>query len=123
MKYKVKWGFGTDDFTIIDETEVSKAMRAQINGTIVVCGGESIAGRNIINIKPYINSIMGWSRTYQPTSEDYADLGGDDLKALRDGELFLENTTLQITGKQLEIKNKELPPSQYSKELSEKFKV
>lgn len=120
MKYfKVKFGYGTDDFIIIDETEASKAIRAQINGTVVVFKEGSVSGKNIISITPDVNKIMGWNRTYQPTAEDYGDV---PKKIINEHKLFLDNTVLQITGRTSK-ETKELPPSQFSNQLAEKLKA
>src|SRR3990167_10740374 len=116
MKYfKVKFGYSNDDFIVIDETEASKALRAQINGTVAVFKEGSISGKSIITITPDVNKLMGWNRTYQPTAEDYGELSEG---ALNEHRIFLDNTRLEITGGK-KSENKELPPSQYSKELSD----
>jgi hypothetical protein len=121
MKYfKVKTGYGVDDFIIVDETEVSKALRAQINGTVVICKEGSISGKSIITITPDVNKLMGWNRSYQPTSEDYGDV---PEKLINEHRQLLENTVLQITGKQSEENVKNLHPSQFSKELSDKMRL
>lgn len=68
--FKVRLGFGKNDFVSIDETDLSKAMRAQVKGTIVILGGESIAGNTISRISPDYNRIMGWYADYEPTGGD-----------------------------------------------------
>lgn len=117
--FKVKVGYGIDDFISIDETELSKCLRAQFNGSMVICKEGSISGKSIITITPDVNKLMGWNRSYQPTPEDYGEI---PERALNEHRQLLENTLLQITGKQPK-ENKNLPPSQFSKELSDKFKI
>lgn len=118
--YRVKFGFGVDDFIIIDESELSKALRCQINGSVAIFKEGSVAGKSIITINPDINKLMGWNRTYQATPEDYGEI---PEKAMNEHRLLMENTLLQITGKTPEQNYKNLPPSQYSKELSDKFNI
>lgn len=117
--YRVKFGFGVDDFIVIDESELSKALRCQVNGTIAIFKEGSVAGKNIVAIIPDINRLMGWNRTYQPNAEDYGEISEKELNEHR---MLMEKTLLQITGKQPD-ENKNLPPSNYSKELSDKFRV
>lgn len=120
MKYfKIKFGFNVDDFIVIDETELSRALVAQTTGKIGIFKEGSITGDKIISITPDVNKLMGWNRSYQPTPEDYGDV---PEKLLNEHRELLENTLLQITGKQPD-EHKNLPPSQFSKELSNKFKV
>jgi hypothetical protein len=117
--FKVKVGYGNDDFIIIDDTELAKCLRAQLNGSMVICKEGSISGKSIITITPDINKLMGWNRTYQPSAEDYGKISDKSLNAHRE---LLENTMLQITGKQPD-ETKNLPPNQFTKELADKFKI
>lgn len=103
--FKVKVGYGNDDFIIIDDTELAKCLRAQLNGSMVICKEGSISGKYIITITPDINKLMGWNRTYQPTPEDYGEISSNLLNEYRE---LLENTMCEITGKQVDkIENKQ----------------
>lgn len=120
MKYfRVKFGFNNDDFISIDENELPMAIRAHITGKIGVFKEGSVSGDKIITITPDLNKLMKWNRTYQPTAEDYGELPEKTLDEHRE---FLQNITLQITGGS-KAETKELPPSQFSKELSNKLKI
>lgn len=120
MKYfKVKFGYNADDFILIDEEEVSKAFRAQVNGTVAIFKEGSVSGKSIITVTPDINKIMGWNRTYQPTAEDYGEI---PEKIMNEHKEFLTNTMLQITGGAPKD-HKELPASDFSKSLSDKFRI
>ena len=117
MKYKVKTGFGDDDFTIIDETELAMGLRAQIGGKVALFREGSISGNSILEIKPYYNRLMGWNREYRLTDEDYLEIGQEIQKR---HNLFFENTKLAIEGRPpVQEKPKEI--SEGVKQLAEKM--
>lgn len=93
--FKVKFGYGANDFYSIPETELDKALRAQINGTIFVCEEGTIAGNNIMAIHPDYNTLMGYNRDYQLTGEDYQEVGADTIK---EHQQFLHKTKLEALG-------------------------
>jgi hypothetical protein len=117
--YKVKTGFKDDDFISVDENELPMAIRAQVTGKIGIFKEGTVTGDKIITITADWNKELGYNRTYQMSAEDYGELPKSLINEYRE---LLENTTLQITGgDRPETKN--LPPSQFSKELSDKFKI
>lgn len=87
--YRVKYGFGKDDFYSIDETELKKAIVAQVQGKILVCDEGTIAGNNIISISPDYNRALGLSRDYTLSGEDYALLG---VQIVKDHRNFFSDT-------------------------------
>lgn len=93
--YRVKYGFGKDDFYSIDETELQKAIRAQVEGSIFICEEGTISGNNIMSIMPDYNRVLGLNRDYQLTGEDYDLLGAQKVKDHRN---FLQETKRAITG-------------------------
>lgn len=96
MKYfKVKIGYGRDDFISIDETELELALRASGNGKMAVFKEGAISGNNIMAILPDWNKEMGWNRDYQLTGEDYELIGNEKQNIYRN---FIENKTNQIKG-------------------------
>lgn len=105
MEYKVKIGFGSDDFMVIDETELSMALRAQITGKVALFKEGSISGNNIISIRPYYNHLMGWNREYQLNDEDYKEVG---TKVHDEHIRLLQSTKLEIEGKKQEERPKEI---------------
>lgn len=78
--YRVKYGYGKDDFYSIPEEDLAKAMRAQANGTILICDEGTIAGNNIMGISPDYNRALGVNRDYALTGEDYNELGAATIK-------------------------------------------
>lgn len=72
--YRVKYGYGKDEFYSIDETELPKALRAQVNGTVFMCAEGTIAGNSIMAIQPDYNRLLGYKRDYELRGEDYDEL-------------------------------------------------
>ena len=114
--FRVKVGFGVDDFISIDQSEVRKAMIAQVNGKVAIFKEGTISGNSIISIIPDYNREMGFARDYKLCGEDYKEIGS---KRVNESRLILQVTLGQILGKQTlsEIENKEI------NELSDKFKI
>jgi len=116
--FRVKTGYGKDDFIGIDETELSKAIRSQVKGSVVIFKEGSVAGNSILSIKPDWQRVMGYHRDYDLVGEDYEEIG---KKRQDDYRLFIENTTLAIEGKPPKEIPKEI--SEAIKKLSEKFSI
>jgi len=93
--FKVKIGFKDDDFISIDETELRKAMIAQITGKIGIFNEGTIAGNSIISITPDYNKEMGWNRDYKLQGEDYDRIG---VKRVEESRNLLETAKSQATG-------------------------
>lgn len=104
--FRVKFGFKNDDFISIDETELSKALRAQIKGSVAVFKEGSIAGNLITMILPDYQKDMGWNRDYQLTGEDYDEIG---KKRQLSYTSLIENTKREIQG---------LPPATETKQIT-----
>ncbi|RJQ33871.1 hypothetical protein C4568_03660 [Candidatus Parcubacteria bacterium] len=101
MKYfRVKIGYGKDDFISVDETELPTAIRAQITGKVGVFREGTVSGNHIQAILPDLQRAAGFHRDYQLTGEDYEELRDTD----KDHKLFLGETkdrvTAQIAGKE-----------------------
>lgn len=93
--YRVKFGFGADDFYSVDENELPKAFRAMAKGTVFTCSEGMVAGNLIQTIRPDFNRALGYNREYQMGSEDYAEL---DRGERDDYERFLEDTKYEALG-------------------------
>ncbi len=116
--FKVKIGFGSDDFISIDETELKTAIKAQITGQIAIFKEGTIAGNNIISITPNWNKVMGFNRDYQLTGEDYKYIGNERVNEYRN---CLENTTNEIKG--LPPRRDNLTLGEGSKKLAKKMSL
>lgn len=98
--YKVKFGFGKDEYITIDETEVEKALTAQVTGKVALLKNGSISGNSIQSILPDWNKSMGWNRDYQLTGEDYQIIGTKRQNEFTDYLDFCNtNVQLVLSGK------------------------
>lgn len=88
LYYKIKYGYGKDDFHVADETELAFAIKAQGTGTVFACAEGTVAGNSIMAIAPYYNAALGYNRTYEMGNDDYAEL---PAAVKRDHTHFLEN--------------------------------
>lgn len=82
MKYfRVKHGYGKDDFLSVDENDLPKAFLAQISGKVFAAsdGSGSIRGNDIISILPDYNRALGLNRDYVLNGEDYTQLGNQSV--------------------------------------------
>lgn len=92
MKYfRVKIGYGKDDFISIDETELPRAIIAQGTGRVAVFKEGTVGGNHIAAIVPDYQRALGFARDYQLTGEDYGQLGSKT----NEYRLALEEATQQ----------------------------
>jgi hypothetical protein len=94
--YKVQKGYGVDDYISIDETELRKAIIAQVKGQVAIFKEGTVSGNSIMSIIPDWNRTMGYNRDYKLTGEDYQHIGE---KRIDENRLLLENTFAEILGK------------------------
>jgi hypothetical protein len=102
--FKVKIGFGKDDYISITEAELATAVRAQITGKVALFEEGSISGNNIIAITPDYNRALGYNRDYQLEGEDYKILGN----RVNEYRELLENTKIQVNQQLLSNNQKQL---------------
>ncbi len=81
--YRVKTGYGKDDFISVNENELQTAIRAQLTGKVGVFNEGTVSGNHIISITPDYNRELRVARDWQLTSEDYAILGKNKVKEYR----------------------------------------
>lgn len=108
--FKIKFGYGNDEFISIDETELKKAIEIHLTGKNGVFKEGSISGKNVIAIVPDWNKAMGWKRDYKLTGEDYTEIGNKREDEYRD-LIQIETTNVQ---RQLQG----LPPLEAPKETT-----
>lgn len=133
-KWRVKYGFSSLDFEIIDEKDLEKAIYAQLKQIPIQLGKSFINGKNIISITPNYHSHTNWQPMYEPNSgEDFAQIKRDCPNY--DGVIeaykikvagLIQNHQENLIGKTLieekpQIENK--PISEDVKKLADKFKI
>lgn len=72
--FKIKIGYGKDDFISIDETQLEKALNAQITGKIAIFPEGSVSGNSIISITPDYHQALGFRHDAEINEKDYAHL-------------------------------------------------
>jgi len=76
--FKVKYGYSVADQVSIPESELEKAIYAQIKGTPTQLGNAYVNGRNIIAITPHWHKHTGWYDWFEPqTGEDFEQIKRD----------------------------------------------
>ena len=74
MKYYKAMRSWGDDFVSLKESELEKAVHAQVSGKVLIVSGGTIAGNRIEMIVPDYHKSMGWNYGYKMQPEDYADV-------------------------------------------------
>lgn len=76
--FKVRFGFGVNDFVSVKDEEVEKAIYAQVKGTPVRLGDSFVNGKNIVSITPHYHKYTGWYDSYEPKDgEDWKQIERD----------------------------------------------
>lgn len=88
-------GFGDDEYISITREELYKAIKAQINGGVVIFSEGSVDGNKIISITPDWNRALGLKRGYKLQSEDYDRIG---LDMSQEASLAIEEAKNGILG-------------------------
>lgn len=111
-RYKVIYGFDTEEYIPIGEHELEKAIyAAMIQGRVAFDEG-FIDGKLIQKIVPDYHAVMGWARGHELGSDDYnelADKGIDrqhklfQAKAKQRVEYLVSNNQRELVGTGVEI--------------------
>ena len=97
--YKIMRGWG-DDFVIIEEKDLARAIYAQITGKVFI-GNGTIAGNKIEMIVPDYHKTMGWNYGYKLYPEDFREIKSNcgDMQA-RIGDAGNKVRYLMANGKE-----------------------
>lgn len=94
MKYfRVKYGYGKNDFHSITEDELPKAVKAHGNGGVAVFSSGTVSGNNIIAITPDYHRLMGYNPEYELTGEDMLEIGRKTIQEHQDALLVARGET------------------------------
>lgn len=123
--YKVKTGYGKDDFISVNEKELQMAIRAQLTGKVGVFSEGTISGNHIISITPDYNRELGLARDWQLTSEDYAILGEKKVKEYRNFLQEIKQDVYKQLGANYDDEGKliEAPETSVKGKIDEKRRV
>lgn len=103
LHFRVKIGFDKNDYVSVGQEEYSKAVRAQINKSVVIFKDHgSISGANIISVLPDWNKELGYNNDYQITSEDM-----NEIPRIRQGQ-YRDYTTHESVNVERQLQG--LPP-------------
>ena len=116
--YQVRWGFEPSQYVSIDETELSKALRAQMHNSMAIFkSGTSITGSNIKVIEPDFHKYLGYNPNYLFQGDDWSLI---PQKVKDEHRLFLENTSETLIagreGRTLQLKEPNPNVRLYTKE-------
>lgn len=69
--FKVKIGYGQNDFILIDEDDYAKAVRAQVTSKVAIFKtGQTVSGSIIQAVLPNYSKVLGYRPEYEvPYSE------------------------------------------------------
>ena len=130
--FKIQIGYGKDEYIAIEKSELSKAyFTFMTEGKMITNDGYALRGKDIIRIEPNWNSVMGYTRDYKLTGEDYLDIGGKRQrhaqmimgKAKEIAREVIETGNQKLLQQELNTKFIETGTSEFAKILSDKKKV
>lgn len=99
MHFRVKIGYGNDDFISIDQDELSRAIVAQGTGKVAVFKEGTVGGNHIMAIIPDYQRALGYARDYVLHGHDYVELGNKRIDEHREAIMTAtEAANTQIGG-------------------------
>lgn len=109
--FKVFRGFNESDFIPIDQSELEKAIYAQISGKVAILKNGTIAGNQIGSIVPDYHRAKGWNYGYKLQAEDWKEINRDCKSytgiieiAKNRVEYFIKSGKQDLIGKDVDIK-------------------
>ena len=76
LHFKIKTGFGSNDFISIESDELHKAYYLFLNPDqrTIFSSGHALIGKNIVSIEPDYHKMMGWNPTWKLCDDDWTEL-------------------------------------------------
>lgn len=129
--FKVKIGYGENEFVAIDEDELQTAFHAYLTDAKAVFRNGIARGKDIIAITEDWHKAMGWNYAHVLGQEDWAQLERDGVKRQYAGviETAKNHVKTMIETNQTHLIGKTIVPERPKeikagvKELADKFKI
>jgi hypothetical protein len=138
MYYKLKIGYGLEEYIQITRDELEKATYCFLTKKDSVYSGGACKGSEILAIQPDFHRVMNWNRGWKLTGDDYDELRQKGIdrkmnKELEDTKIkiqyLIETRQENLIGKNIQTpeleKTKELPDDlkRLSESVINKFKI
>lgn len=114
--FKVKYGYAASEQISIPESDLEKAIYAQVKGVPVQLGNAFVNGKHIISITPHWHKHTGWYDSYEPTSgDDFAQIKRDCpnydgiVEHYKNRVVYLMAKNPELIGKNVEIPELQAP--------------
>jgi len=95
MMFRVKTGFGTNDFLRIGKEDLEKAIRAQGSGKVFICNEGTVSGNHILSITPDWNHFLGLNTDARLEALDFKKI--EDVRAQY--SLAIQEEAIKVFGK------------------------
>jgi len=125
--FKIKIGYGIDEFVSIEKSELAKAYYTfMTEGKMVTNDGYGLRGRDIIRIEPNWNEVMGYNRDYRLGGEDYKEIGEKRMihahmimgKAKEIAKEVIETKNLNLLSEEITLEKIQANISPFAKKLA-----
>ncbi len=135
MKYfKIKFGYSEHEYIGIDDSELDAAMLCFLSDSKGVFKTGVVRGKDIIAISEDWHKEMGWNPTHDLGDDDWAEIRGKGVDKKYVGviasakervQYLMQTNQTHLVGKNVDVPkiNEQKPVSDFSKEISEKFKI
>ena len=103
LHYKIKYGYKSDEFTIIEEDELDKAVLAWVTQRKVNLKNLMVDGKQIMHIAPDYHAAMGWNYGYELKPEDWAELRSSGVVSAYTGKIEGSKERVRLQGSALKL--------------------